>query len=94
MNNLNNKTSSPFTLDLGAEHITIQRRYEAAGACNDFLIAIWFLIGSLFFLSPTLVQDGTWLFVLGSAQLMIKPILKLASLIHVAKSFNRMKNNK
>jgi hypothetical protein len=70
-------------IDLGQEHIVVQRRYEAVGALNDLLIAVWFLIGSIFFLSNSLVERGTWLFIVGSAQLLIKPVLKLASLIHV-----------
>jgi hypothetical protein len=70
-------------LDLGREHIVVQRRYEAVGAINDLLIAIWFLIGSFFFLSNSLEERGTWLFIVGSVQLLIKPLLKLASLIHV-----------
>lgn len=70
-------------LDLGREHIIVQRRYEAVGAINDLLIAIWFLIGSFFFLSNSLVERGTWLFIVGSLQLLIKPALKLISLIHV-----------
>ena len=75
-------------LDLGQEHIVVKRRYEAAGALNDLLIAIWFLIGSFFFLSDALVERGTWLFIVGSAQLLIKPALKLASLIHVGKVYH------
>ena len=50
---------------------------------NDLLIAICFLIGSFFFLSNSLEERGTWLFIVGSIQLLIKPLLKLASLIHV-----------
>ena len=76
--------SPNLELDLGQEHIVVQRRYEAVGALNDLLIAIWFLIGSFFFLSNSLVERGTWLFIVGSAQLLIKPALKLASLIHVS----------
>lgn len=75
-------------LDLGQEHIIIQRRYEALGAFNDFLIAVWFLIGSFFFLSNSLVESGTWLFIVGSAQLLIKPVLKLFSLVHVKKIYS------
>ncbi|MFL3649753.1 MAG: YrhK family protein [Pseudoalteromonas sp.] len=59
--------------------MTIQRRYEALGAFNDFLIAVWFLIGSFFFLNDSLIESGTWLFIVGSAQLLIKPVLKLIS---------------
>lgn len=80
---MSNQDKRSLEIDLGQEHIVVQRRYEAAGALNDLLIAVWFLIGSIFFLSNSLVERGTWLFIVGSAQLLIKPVLKLASLIHV-----------
>lgn len=76
-----------FEFVIGDEHIVIQRRYEAAGALNDLLIAVWFLLGSFFFLSQTLQENGTWLFIVGSAQLLIKPALKLASLVHVGRVY-------
>ncbi|MEZ5476482.1 MAG: YrhK family protein [Thiolinea sp.] len=41
-----------LNLDFGKERLVIQRRYEALGAFNDLLIAIWFLIGSFFFSDP------------------------------------------
>ncbi|MEL0636566.1 MULTISPECIES: YrhK family protein [Marinomonas] len=77
------KDKDILEFDLDQDHIIIQRRYEALGALNDFLIAVWFLVGSFFFLKEALVVDGTWLFILGSGQLLIKPIIKLISLIHV-----------
>ena len=40
--------NSNIDVDFGNDHIIIQRRYEALGAFNDLLIAIWFLIGSFF----------------------------------------------
>ena len=72
-------------MDISKTHIVIQRRYEALGAFNDLLIAIWFLVGSFFFLNESLVESGTWLFIVGSAQLIIKPLIKLVSLVHVNK---------
>ncbi|MDG6882721.1 Uncharacterised protein [Phocoenobacter uteri] len=80
-------------LDLTHKHVIIQRRYEILGAINDLFIAIWFLIGSFFFLSDALVTDGTWLFIVGSAQLLIKPTLKLVSLLHVKKVYYKHLNN-
>ncbi len=77
--------STELDIDIGKQHIVIQRRYEALGAFNDLLIAVWFLIGSFFFLSQSLVDSGTWLFIVGSAQLIIKPIIKLTSLVHVGR---------
>jgi hypothetical protein len=79
------KQSVELDLDIGNEHIVVQRRYEALGAFNDLLIAIWFLIGSFFFLNDSLVESGTWLFIAGSAQLIIKPLIKLTGLIHVSR---------
>lgn len=86
---MSGQDSRSLELDLGQEHIVVQRRYEAAGALNDLLIAVWFLIGSFFFLSNSLVESGTWLFIVGSAQLLIKPGLKLASLMHVSHVYHK-----
>tara|TARA_B100001059_G_scaffold236426_1_gene286853 strand:+ start:2194 stop:2457 length:264 start_codon:yes stop_codon:yes gene_type:complete len=72
-------------VDIGKKHIVIQRRYEALGAFNDLLIAVWFLVGSFFFLNESLIESGTWLFIVGSAQLIIKPSIKLMSLVHVSR---------
>ena len=77
--------SAELDIDIGKQHIVIQRRYEALGAFNDLLIAVWFLIGSFFFLNESLVDSGTWLFIVGSAQLIIKPVIKLTSLVHVGR---------
>ena len=81
--------SKKLDVDIGQDHIVIQRRYDALGAVNDLLIAIWFLIGSFFFLKESLTTDGTWLFILGSAQLLMKPLIKLVSLIHVGRVYKR-----
>ena len=81
----NTKPTNQLDISLGHQHLIVQRRYEAIGALNDLLIAIWFLIGSFFFLSDALVEDGTWLFILGSAQLLIKPAIKLTSLVHLGR---------
>ncbi len=77
--------SAELDIDVGNQHIVIQRRYEALGALNDLLIAVWFLVGSFFFFNESLVDSGTWLFIAGSAQLIIKPAIKLTSLVHVGR---------
>lgn len=56
-------------IDLGSDHIIIERRYRALGALNDLLIAVWFLIGSIFFFYDSLMTGGTWLFLAGSIHL-------------------------
>ncbi|ODP96651.1 MULTISPECIES: YrhK family protein [Salinivibrio] len=79
-------------IDIGNKHLVIQRRYEALGAFNDLLIAIWFLIGSFFFLNDALIESGTWLFIVGSAQLLLKPSIKLMGLVHVSRVQQRAQN--
>ncbi len=76
---------NPVTLKIGHEKLIIRRRYETLSIINDFLIGVWFLIGSFCFLTESLVIDGTWLFIIGSAQLLIRPGIRLAAHIHLHK---------
>lgn len=75
--------SRTLTLSIGDEQLVIQRRYQAVSILNDILIGTWFLVGSVFFFYPDLRDAGTWLFVTGSAQLLIRPIIRLSRLIHL-----------
>ena len=78
-----NPLDAPLTIKMGHEELLIRRRYETLSIVNDFMIAMWFLIGSVFFLDSTMVTDGTWLFILGSAQLAIRPAIRLAAHVHL-----------
>ena len=71
--------------DIGSEEVVIQRRYKFFGALNDLFIAIWFLSGSIMFFFDSLMTGGTWLFVVGSLQLLMRPAITVAELIHVKK---------
>lgn len=70
---------------LGRDELVIQGRYEALSILNDFFIAGWFLVGSICFLFPPLKEVGAWLFIVGSAQFMVRPTLRLARRIHLRK---------
>lgn len=72
-----------LTFRLGREQLVIQQRYQTASIANDFLIAIWFLVGSIFFLFPALQQPAAWLFVIGSFQFIVRPTIRLARHIHL-----------
>lgn len=76
-------------IDIGSDHLIIERRYRALSALNDLLIAVWFLIGSIFFFYDSLMTGGTWLFVAGSVQLLLRPVITLTELIHVRKAYAR-----
>lgn len=74
---------NPVTFTIGHEQLVIRRRYEITSIINDFFIAIWFFVGSVFFLYPTLNTAGTWLFIIGSFQFLIRPTIRLAGHIHL-----------
>jgi hypothetical protein len=72
-------------------YMVVKQRYAVLGVLNDLLIASWFLAGSFLFLTVSLVETGTWLFVIGSAQMFIRPSIKLTSLIHLDRLYKSKK---
>jgi len=74
---------STMTIRFGHDELVIRHRYQIASIFNDFLIGVWFLVGSGLFLFPSLEKPGVWCFILGSAQLLIRPTIRLARAIHL-----------
>ncbi|MGP3976451.1 YrhK family protein [Streptomyces sp. 8N114] len=77
--------SGSLTLHIGKEELVVRQRYEAASIANDVLIAVWFLIGSIMFFSPDWTGTGTWCFVFGSVELLVRPVLRLTRQLHLQK---------
>lgn len=73
----------PLVFTMGREELVIRRRYEVASVVNDILVALWFLVGSILFFSEATTYAGTWLFVVGSVELMIRPMIRLARHVHL-----------
>ncbi len=65
------------------DDVVLRDRYEVASITNDLLIAIWFLVGSILFFQESTAYAGTWLFVVGSAQLAIRPAIRLSRRVHL-----------
>ncbi|QVQ50216.1 YrhK family protein [Spiractinospora alimapuensis] len=78
----------PINIRIGHEELVIRQRYEAVGICNDTLIAVWFIVGSIMFFSPTSTTTGTWFFLLGSVQLLVRPVIRLTRMIHLQRIGN------
>ena len=78
--------STPLTLTLGAEQLVIRRRYEVASKLNDVMIGLWFVVGSCFFFYPALQTPAAWLFLIGSIQLLIRPVIRIAKDIHLQRT--------
>ncbi len=75
--------SGVLVLHLGREELVIRKRYEALSISNDVLIGLWFLVGSCLFFSETTATAATWLFVVGSVEMLIRPVIRLARHVHL-----------
>jgi hypothetical protein len=73
----------PLIFQVGHEELVIRRRYEVLSTLNDILIGIWFLVGSILFFSEATTYTGTWFFVVGSVELLIRPGIRLARRVHL-----------
>lgn len=75
--------SGALVIHVGHDELVIRRRYELLSVVNDLLIGTWFLIGSFLFLSESTTLAGTWLFVIGSIEMLIRPTIRLARGVHL-----------
>lgn len=73
----------PLTVHIGHDELVIRRRYEVVSICNDILIALWFIAGSIMFFYSSMMVPGTWCFLLGSVELLIRPVIRLTRLVHI-----------
>lgn len=74
------------SFSIGPDEIVIRHKYEVVSIVNDIMVAAWFVVGSILFFSESTTITGTWLFLLGSIQLMIRPLIRLARRIHLQRS--------
>ncbi|AYY12977.1 hypothetical protein EF847_09940 [Actinobacteria bacterium YIM 96077] len=70
-------------LRLGREELVIRRRYETASIVNDILIALWFIVGSIMYFFAAWETAGTWCFLVGSIELLVRPLIRLSRHIHL-----------
>ncbi|MGY3726529.1 MULTISPECIES: YrhK family protein [Cobetia] len=75
--------TSDLTLRLGREELVIHRRYELASIINELVLGLLFTIGSVCFFWDEWMTLGIWLFVIGSLQLTLKPLIRLARRMHL-----------
>lgn len=68
---------------IGHDELVVRQRYEVVSIINDLMIGLWFVVGSCLFFSDALVFWGTWMFLLGSLQMMIRPGIRLARRVHL-----------
>lgn len=76
---------TPLTFHIGREELVVRRRYEVLSIVNDILVALWFTVGSVLFFSDATTTAGTWLFLVGSVELMIRPLIRLSRRVHLGR---------
>ncbi|OZC60276.1 hypothetical protein CH267_04845 [Rhodococcus sp. 06-621-2] len=75
--------SGPLTFTIGHEELVIRQRWEVVSICNDVLIAVWFIVGSLLFFYESTTTLGTWFFLVGSVELLLRPVIRLSRRLHL-----------
>ncbi|MEN0101399.1 MAG: YrhK family protein [Curtobacterium sp.] len=73
------------TLRIGPDELRIRELYETISIVNDVMVALWFVVGSILFFSESTTIAGTWLFLIGSVQLLIRPVIRLARRVHLGR---------
>lgn len=68
---------------IGHEELAVRNRYEVLSIGNDVLIAVWFVVGSVLFFFESTTVIGTWFFLVGSIQFLIRPLIRLLRRIHL-----------
>ena len=75
--------TDPLTVTIGGEELVIRQRWEVVSIVNDILIAVWFIIGSILFFGESTTTAGTWLFLAGGIELLIRPAIRLSRRLHI-----------
>lgn len=77
------KQDKDLDIRMGHHELVIRQRYEVLSIANDFVLGLVFLVGSILFFGEDTVFFGTWLFVLGSIQMMLRPTIRFVRKLHL-----------
>ncbi len=78
-----------YDIQIGKFEVFFMKKYKFLSIANDIGLGIWFTVGSILFLWHSTQTAGTILFILGSVQLLGRPILKLMHAFFVRKNSQR-----
>ncbi len=72
-----------WDLKIGHHELVVRDRYEIVSILNDILIGAWFIAGSILFFSASTTTLGTWFFLAGSSEMMVRPVIRLTRRFHL-----------
>ncbi len=70
--------------DETARHRQVYSIYELIYSTVDLLAAIAFILGSILFFYKSLVEAGTWMFLIGSIFFALRPSVRVIRELHLA----------
>ncbi len=76
---------SELHLKISHYESVLRRRYELISIGNDIAIALWFIVGSILFFNEATTYLGTWFFLLGSLELLARPVIRLVRRTHLGR---------
>lgn len=76
---------SDIVVRLGREELILRQRYELVSILNDVFAGALFLIGSFLFFRESTTYAATWLFVIGSVSMLIRPTIRLVRRVHLGR---------
>ncbi len=83
MQKMNRNKSSEIEFSSKHHELIIRNRYKFYYNVNDVLIAVWFIIGSILFFWKETETIATWFFLIGSIELLIRPLMRISKEIHL-----------
>lgn len=80
-------------VQMGTYEVSFSKKYRFIALMNDFTLGLEFLIGSVLFLFESTQTAGTILFILGSAQLLARPVIKIMHAFYFSRITDKTKEN-
>ncbi|WP_407268185.1 YrhK family protein [Radiobacillus sp. PE A8.2] len=77
------KKKEYIDFQIGKYDLFFKKSYEIIYNVNDFLISLWFLLGSIGFLFKDWENLAVWLFIIGSVQFSIRPLIRVIHSFHL-----------
>ncbi|WP_019415835.1 YrhK family protein [Paenisporosarcina sp. TG20] len=74
-----------FYFHMGTFEVSFDKKYRIIALLNDLTLGLEFLIGSILFLSESTQTAGVILFIIGSVQLLSRPLLKILHAFHFSR---------
>ena len=84
MPKIKNKKDS-YDVEVGPFQIFFMKKYRLLRLLNELFLGLWFFIGSFLFLWESTMTVGIIFFILGSTQMLGRPLLKMMHAFYIRK---------